>query len=107
MIFNKTLLIASAVALCYSEVAFAQAAAAPAAAPAAATTQTFAIPNAKIAWKNEYPSGTTKPIAKPEWMALLKDDPALKVVPNILTVGKTITLSEVEISNTNNILLHY
>jgi hypothetical protein len=89
MIFNKTLFIASAVALVYSETALAQAAA-PAPAPAVATTQTFAIPNAKIAWKNEYPSGATKPIAKPEWLALVKDDAAMKITPNILTVGKII-----------------
>ncbi|CAO3614814.1 unnamed protein product [Mucor hiemalis] len=84
MIFNKTILIASAVALFYSEVTFAQAAAAPGAAPAP-TAPTYAIPNAKIAWKNEYPSGTTKPIAKKEWIDLVKDDPALKITPNVLT----------------------
>lgn len=89
MIFNKTILIASAVALFYSEVTFAQAAAAPGAAPAP-TAPTYAIPNAKIAWKNEYPSGTTKPIAKKEWIDLVKDDPALKITPNILTPGKII-----------------
>ncbi|KAI8090258.1 uncharacterized protein B0P05DRAFT_577734 [Gilbertella persicaria] len=47
--------------------------------------ETYDIPNAKIAWKNKYPSGTTKPVPKPEWVALVKDDAALKITPNILT----------------------
>jgi glucose/arabinose dehydrogenase len=94
MIFNKTILIATAVALLYSDAAFAAAAepaktsaAASSAAPAA-PAQSFAIPNTKIAWKYEYPSGASKPAPKPEWVALVKENAALKVTPNILTVGK-------------------
>lgn len=83
MIFNKTILIATAVALFYSESALAQAASAAAAVP-----ESYAIPNAKITWKNEYPVGTTKPTPKPEWVALVKEDPALKIAPNIITEGK-------------------
>lgn len=85
MIFNKTILIATAVALFYSESAFAQVATQPSAAP-----QSFAIPNAKIAWKNEYPVATTKPAPKPEWVALVKEDPALHFSPNIITAGKVV-----------------
>lgn len=94
MIFNKSLLIASAVALFYAEVN-AQAAA------AGATTQTLAIPNAKIAWKNEYPSGASKPTPKPEWVALVKDDPAMKVTPNILTVDGIIQNADPTGKNTH------
>lgn len=83
MIFNKTILIATAVALVYSE---SVAAAAPAAPPA--VTQSFAVPTSKFAWKNEYPFGLSKPTPKPEWLALIKDDPAMQIVPNVLTVGK-------------------
>ncbi|KAI7873720.1 uncharacterized protein EV154DRAFT_527829 [Mucor mucedo] len=82
MIFNKTILIATAVALLYSDIAFAQAAAAP---PAVVVAESYAIPNAKIAWKNEYPVGATKPAPKAEWVALVKEDPALSIAPNIIT----------------------
>ncbi|KAI8373360.1 hypothetical protein BD560DRAFT_350940 [Blakeslea trispora] len=75
MIFNK-LIITTAVALFYTTHVSAQ---------AAAAGETFAIPNSKISWKNQYPSGTTKPTPKPEWVALVKDDPALNIKANILT----------------------
>lgn len=75
------MLIATAVAIVYSNIATAQTAAAP-------TEQTYAIPNAKIAWKNEYPFGTSPATPKPEWLALVKDDAAMKVQPNVLTPGK-------------------
>lgn len=57
------------------------------AAPVVSTAPTFAIPNSKIAWKNQYPSGTSKPVPKPEWLTLVKDDPALKIPLNTLTPG--------------------
>lgn len=88
MIFNKTILIATAVALVYSESVAAAAAAAPPAAAPPAVTQSFAVPASKFAWKNEYPFGLSKPTPKPEWLALIKDDPAMHIVPNVLTVGK-------------------
>lgn len=50
-----------------------------------AGSPTLAIPNSKFAWKNQYPSGLSKPVPKPEWLALVKDDPALKIPANILT----------------------
>jgi hypothetical protein len=81
MIFNKSMLIATAVAIVYSNVAMAQTAAAP-------TEPTYAIPNSKIAWKNQYPSGMSPAVPKPEWLALIKEDPSMKITPNILTVGK-------------------
>lgn len=94
MIFNKTILIATAVALVYSEsvAAAAPPAAAPAAPPAAppAVPQSFAVPTSNFAWKNEYPFGLSKPTPKPEWLALIKDDPAMQIVPNVLTAGKKI-----------------
>lgn len=37
-------------------------------------------------WKNEYP--IDKPVPKAEWLALVKDDPALSITPNILTPSK-------------------
>lgn len=94
MIFNKTILIATAVALVYSESVAAAVVAAPAApvapAPVAPTAvpQTFAVPTSKFAWKNEYPFGLSKPTAKPEWLALIKEDPVMQISPNVLTVGK-------------------
>ncbi|KAG2236467.1 hypothetical protein INT48_003258 [Thamnidium elegans] len=85
MIFNKTILIATAVALVYSESVAAAAAAAPAPAAPPAVTQSFAVPTSNFAWKNEYPFGLSKPTPKPEWLALIKDDPAMQIAPNVLT----------------------
>lgn len=95
MIFNKNMLIATAVALVASNGAvMAQSSAAPAASGATAATPVaaepvYAVPNAKIAWKESYPSGASKPVPKAEWLALVKEDPLLKVSPNVLTVGKS------------------
>lgn len=87
------MLIATAVALVASNGAvMAQSSAAPAASGTAATPAAaepvYAVPNAKIAWKESYPSGASKPVPKAEWLALVKEDPLLKVSPNVLTVGK-------------------
>lgn len=84
MIFNKNMLIATAVALVASNGAVM----AQTAATAAAAEPVYAVPNAKIAWKESYPSGASKPVPKAEWLALVKEDPLLKVTPNVLTVGK-------------------
>jgi hypothetical protein len=52
---------------------------------------TLAIPNTKFQWKNTYPVDGSTLEPKPEWLALVKDDPILKVTPNTLTPGnKTI-----------------
>jgi len=89
MIFNKNMLIATAVALVASNGAvMAQSSATPATSGTAAAEPVYAVPNAKIAWKESYPSGAAKPVPKPEWLALVKEDPLLKVSPNVLTVGK-------------------
>lgn len=78
------MLIATAVALVASNGAVM----AQTAATAAAAEPVYAVPNAKIAWKESYPSGASKPVPKAEWLALVKEDPLLKVTPNVLTVGK-------------------
>lgn len=88
MIFNKTILIATAVALLYSDIALAQATASAVATQPTIVAESYAIPNAKIAWKNEYPVGATKPTPKAEWVALVKEDPALSIPPNIITSSK-------------------
>lgn len=100
MIFNKNMLIATAVALVISNNAvMAQSSAAAvasttadASAATASTEAVYTIPNAKIAWKESYPSAESKPVPKAEWLALVKDDAVLKVTPNVLTVGNVIIL---------------
>ncbi|KAG1223778.1 hypothetical protein G6F35_004447 [Rhizopus arrhizus] len=47
--------------------------------------QLLAIPNTKFQWKNTYPVDGSTLEPKPEWLALVKDDPILKVTPNTLT----------------------
>ncbi|KAI9478372.1 MAG: hypothetical protein EXX96DRAFT_483780 [Benjaminiella poitrasii] len=92
MIFNKSFLIATAVAIVYSgNNVFAQ---------TTASTETYVTPNTKFAWKNTYPSASTKPIPKPEWVALIKDDPALTITPNILTTDGVIQNADPTGNNT-------
>lgn len=69
---NKNILI-TILSLAYAHQTFAQ--------------QTLAVPTSNFPWKNSYPVDGSKPDPKPEWLALVKDDPALKVSPNILTAG--------------------
>lgn len=72
MIFNKSVLI-SAIALFYSSQVMAQ------------EVFTYAVPAGTFPWKNEYPSGKTRALPKPEWLDVLTADPALQIPPNILT----------------------
>lgn len=69
---NKNILI-TILSLAYAHQTFAQ--------------QTLAVPTSNFPWKNSYPADGSKPDPKPEWLALVKDDPVLKVSPNILTAG--------------------
>ncbi|KAI8645678.1 hypothetical protein BD408DRAFT_338207 [Parasitella parasitica] len=77
----------------------------PAAAASPATTASaapvYAIPNGKIAWKEAYPSGASKPVPKPEWLALIKDDALLQVTPNVLTVDGVIQNADPTGKNTH------
>jgi hypothetical protein len=41
---------------------------------------------AQQTWQNQYP--VDKPEPKAEWLALVKENPALQITPNILTAGK-------------------
>lgn len=80
-------LVLISIAILFSQVSAQGTATQSSAAPVASTAATFAIPNSKIAWKNQYPSGTSKPVPKPEWLSLVKDDPAIRIPSNILTPG--------------------
>ncbi|KAI8972337.1 hypothetical protein BDB01DRAFT_845117 [Pilobolus umbonatus] len=63
---------------------------------------TYAIPGGTFPWKNEYPSGQTRPLPKTEWLAVLKDDPALQIPPNIITsVGGVIQNADPTGANTH------
>ncbi|KAL9556466.1 hypothetical protein MBANPS3_001859 [Mucor bainieri] len=101
------MLIATAVALVASNGAvMAQSSAAPAASGATPATPVaaepvYAIPNAKIAWKESYPSGASKPVPKAEWLALVKEDALLKVSPNVLTVDGIIQNADPTGKNTH------
>ncbi|KAI7906084.1 uncharacterized protein BX663DRAFT_498717 [Cokeromyces recurvatus] len=107
LFLNNNFLIATAVAILYTNsYVIAQSTATAsvtqsAVAPISSTTETNTIPNTKITWKNNYPSGIAKPIPKPEWVALVKDDPALKIKPNILTADGIIQNADPTGNNTH------
>ncbi|CAO3681647.1 chitin deacetylase [Rhizopus azygosporus] len=82
---NKNILI-TILSLAYAHQTFAQ--------------QTLAVPTSNFPWKNSYPADGSKPDPKPEWLALVKDDPVLKVSPNILTTDGIIQNADPSGNNT-------
>lgn len=63
-----------------------------------AQNATYAVPNSKIAWQNQYPVDAAVP--KAEWLALVKEDAALQITPNILTVDGVIQNADATGNNT-------
>jgi hypothetical protein len=90
MIFNTKQILFTAIALVVSTASGqAVSASAPAAtsSSAAQASPVLSIPNTKIAWKNQYPQGESKPSPKAEWVTLVKGGPELQYAPNTL-IGK-------------------